>query len=309
MSKITIEKEQEVLKLYLDLEKKLSTTKIGKIFNISSTSVTNIVKRNGFIPRGNSESKKGIKRGSLLPHKKIINLYKNGYTSFEISKKIGCSKRSVLNVLHENNIKLRNPGWSENYLNPLTKKIKKIYLSGKSIKYVMNETKLSYGCINRILKKLKIIRSEDVRKSMKGKKHTISTKNKVRETRQRKKELGLYDHIYLKKTGLTYDEYQKKLPELEKYLQKVKRITMSQPIESLSNFKKRGKAGEKGAYNIDHKYSISEGFKNKVPPEIIGHIKNLEMIPWKKNVKKQANCSITLKELKKQIKEYNLLNK
>ena len=68
------------------------------------------------------------------------------------------------------------------------------------------------------------------------------------------------------------------------------------------NFEKRGKMGVDSAYNLDHKYSIIEGFKNNVPPQTIGHIANLEMLPWKDNLSKQGNCSITLQELKKLIK-------
>jgi hypothetical protein len=38
-------------------------------------------------------------------------------------------------------------------------------------------------------------------------------------------------------------------------------------------------------------------FKHNIKPEIIGNIKNLEFIPWKENLKKRANCSITIEKL------------
>ncbi len=51
-------------------------------------------------------------------------------------------------------------------------------------------------------------------------------------------------------------------------------------------------------YHIDHKYSISEGFKNKVSPKIIGSHVNLEILPWIENIRKNKRCSIFLAELK-----------
>lgn len=97
--------------------------------------------------------------------------------------------------------------------------------------------------------------------------------------------------------NLTYDEYIKKLPAFFKYKKQVNRITKKQNIRSLPNFDKRGLCGVKNAYQLDHKYSILEGFKNGVDVEIIGDIANLEFIPWEDNLKKGSNCSITLKQL------------
>lgn len=50
-------------------------------------------------------------------------------------------------------------------------------------------------------------------------------------------------------------------------------------------------------YELDHKFSKTEGFKQGVPPEIIGHYSNLEMITKKENRSKRTKCSITLPEL------------
>lgn len=50
-------------------------------------------------------------------------------------------------------------------------------------------------------------------------------------------------------------------------------------------------------YHIDHKYSILEGFKNGVPPEILSAKENLEPILGSKNCSKQSKCSITKNEL------------
>lgn len=56
-------------------------------------------------------------------------------------------------------------------------------------------------------------------------------------------------------------------------------------------------------YQLDHKFSISEGFNQGLSPKIIGHWKNLEIIPRIENISKNAKCSITLKDLLKAINE------
>jgi hypothetical protein len=53
----------------------------------------------------------------------------------------------------------------------------------------------------------------------------------------------------------------------------------------------------KNKNTIDHKFSISEGFKNKVSPEIIGSIVNLEILTASKNSSKCRKCSISLNKL------------
>ena len=67
-------------------------------------------------------------------------------------------------------------------------------------------------------------------------------------------------------------------------------------IKKLENFDKRGHAN-KGMYHLDHKFSIYEGFKQNIPPYIIGNICNLEMIIGRNNLSKNRKCSITKEEL------------
>jgi hypothetical protein len=54
-------------------------------------------------------------------------------------------------------------------------------------------------------------------------------------------------------------------------------------------------------YELDHKFSKYEGFINKVPPEIIGHYANLEVVPKQLNRSKSSNSSISLTELYERI--------
>jgi len=50
-------------------------------------------------------------------------------------------------------------------------------------------------------------------------------------------------------------------------------------------------------YQLDHKYSIKEGFRNDINPNIIGHYENLEVISREDNCKKRTSCSININEL------------
>lgn len=50
-------------------------------------------------------------------------------------------------------------------------------------------------------------------------------------------------------------------------------------------------------WHLDHKFSVCEGFKNNIPPYIIGSYYNLEIMNGIENMKKQENCSITKHEL------------
>lgn len=50
-------------------------------------------------------------------------------------------------------------------------------------------------------------------------------------------------------------------------------------------------------WHIDHKFSVLAGYRNKVPPKIIGSIVNLQMIPARENISKSSKCSISLRQL------------
>lgn len=51
-------------------------------------------------------------------------------------------------------------------------------------------------------------------------------------------------------------------------------------------------------WHLDHKFSIFEGYRNGIAPEIIGHTVNLEILSSQMNSKiKNKKCSITLAEL------------
>lgn len=107
------------------------------------------------------------------------------------------------------------------------------------------------------------------------------------------------EHQYLCPCSIRVDP--NTLPEYEKYNRKVQ-------VETSMSIKKNGNKiinlnlrGLEHGYDLDHKYSIIEGFKNNITPEIIGHWKNLEVLKSENNRSKWRECSITLVKLLREI--------
>lgn len=89
-----------------------------------------------------------------------------------------------------------------------------------------------------------------------------------------------------------------KSKQFRRYRNQVLKITMSQPLNRLSDFEKRGAVGRCGdPHHIDHIVSVAFGFTNHVDPNIIGNIMNLRMLPAKENQAKGAKCDMTLEHL------------
>lgn len=57
----------------------------------------------------------------------------------------------------------------------------------------------------------------------------------------------------------------------------------------------------------DHLYSITDGWTNNVPPELIRHPANCELVPHQQNQSKYYTSKITLDELYQRIRQFNLL--
>jgi hypothetical protein len=87
-------------------------------------------------------------------------------------------------------------------------------------------------------------------------------------------------------------------PEFKIYRYHVDRITKMQPLDTLPNYEKRAAYGRTDdPHQVDHRFSVVQGFLNHVPPYIIGHISNLEMLPSRANNSKGSSCSITKEAL------------
>lgn len=85
-----------------------------------------------------------------------------------------------------------------------------------------------------------------------------------------------------------------KLYEYQKIVSSETEKTIRKYKDKIKNIELRGK---KFGYEVDHKFSVVEGFKNKVDPLIISNWRNLEVITEKENSIKKEKCSITINEL------------
>lgn len=85
-----------------------------------------------------------------------------------------------------------------------------------------------------------------------------------------------------------------------KYRNKVKRLTLLEPLYFLDNWELYNIPNSE--YHIDHKVSLVYGFNNKIPEEIIASIHNLEILHKDLNIKKGSKCSMDINTL---IRIYN----
>lgn len=208
-----------------------------------------------------------------IDRKTVISLYKRNVSVIDIGTKYGVSKTPINTILRNAGV-LRKPnsnGIKIILSSDQQQMIKELYLKEyKSCNEIANKMGLTTFFIDKFLSNC------DFRRN-KGKAASIGLVKRYR--------------------GSNYDEYIESLSEYMKYRKEVLSITNKQKINTLIGYDKRGTYKNNEAYHLDHKYSIIEGFKNKISPEIIGDIKNLEFIPWKENLKKRTKCSITIKQL------------
>jgi len=57
----------------------------------------------------------------------------------------------------------------------------------------------------------------------------------------------------------------------------------------------------KNKYHVDHNYSIMEGFKNNIPPYILSHQSNLQMLKEYDNISKGHDCDMNKNTLFKEV--------
>jgi hypothetical protein len=96
------------------------------------------------------------------------------------------------------------------------------------------------------------------------------------------------DNYFLAQFGKTAEQWANTKDERYLYILDVLRITKKQPLHTLENFDKIGRI-ENGGYAVDHIYSKSKGFDNNIPAELIGDIRNLQIIPGIINIKKREH--------------------
>jgi len=87
--------------------------------------------------------------------------------------------------------------------------------------------------------------------------------------------------------------------EFKKYLRKVYRYT-NQTCRKY-NIKEIELRGKENGYELDHIYSIFDGFTNNVDPKDISHRKNLRIVPTDINRQKGSRSDFSLEELYERI--------
>jgi len=130
---------------------------------------------------------------------------------------------------------------------------------------------------------------------MYGKRHSIDTKQKLSE-RANKRDPVCYAEATETKIsrGIAIPKEQK--TDWELYREQVLNHTYKSWQHHQDKINPLGL--ERGSeYELDHKFSITEGFKQGVDPAVIGHFSNLELIPKSVNRSKRIGCSITLEDL------------
>lgn len=128
-----------------------------------------------------------------------------------------------------------------------------------------------------------------------GKQHTDTSKIK-QKMRARNRDPGCYDCATETKirNGISIPKDQKEPFVLYKELVTKFTLRSWKKHQSIINPDGLSRGQE---YELDHMYSITQGFIDNVPPEIIGNQHNLRLIPKFDNRSKRVKCSITLEEL------------
>lgn len=274
---------------------KLTAKAVSELLEISSYTVWKCVRNSGNEVRKTADCNRGKVRHQTIKDEEVIKLYMSGKTHVQIASLLGCSVRTIWKYLKRLKITARK---SIDYIQTKFDDVlvQTLYMEGKSIAQIAKITNIPRHVLQPFLQKMGITRTTYC--NSKGRIWTNDMREKARKKRRLKRAQGLYDHIYLKRTGYTYAEYVKQLPKYKAYSNEVRLITGRQPLHQLENYDKRGKSRKNSdAYQVDHRYSVIEGFKNGIDPNILGHITNLQMLPWRDNLKKKGLCSITLEEL------------
>jgi transposase-like protein len=245
-------------------------SKIATLLKVNRDNVKNILKEKNVWVENRDVLKKEFNDVEIND---ILIKYKNGISVQKICKLYNVSNKPIQKILKDNGILKK--GYSNGVKINLTEEqkeiIKDLYLNEyKNSFEIGQELNLSKSFIDKYLRLSNIVRT---------------------------KSEGVSVGLIRRYRDISYGEYLKIEDDYKKYKNDVMRITNQQQIDKLSNYQKRGNSGVEGVYHLDHKYSILEGFKNKISPTIIGGIKNLEFIPWEENIKKRTKNSITINEL------------
>ena len=108
----------------------------------------------------------------------------------------------------------------------------------------------------------------------------------------------------MKETRLSRGSYRspEEIPDMECYYLQVALYTEESWKCHYNKINPKGLPRGKNQYHLDHIFSRIDGYRNNIPPEIIGHWSNLQMLDYRANAKKNRNSSISVDLL---IERYN----
>jgi hypothetical protein len=243
-----------------------------------------------------------LRRFSEKEQEIIINRYKVGESIESIRKDFPCDGSTIARLLKRNNIVVypqntRTLNEELIWLAAAQHTIESEYLSGKSMENICSKYGLNIRNVRRYLKSKNIsIRFSNGGSIRREVNHNliydlyVNQRLLVREIVTLTGISGWCVGRSLKEQGIDTLE-RRKLPktDFQLYSSIVKRYSK----QSLANYSlkinpnnhKRSKFG----YHLDHIFSIFEGFKNNIPPYIIGHWTNLQVIDYKSNIQKSTN--------------------
>lgn len=174
---------------------------------------------------------------------------------------------------------------------------------------ICTKLNIKKGRITFLMKKYKIkrkkVRTEKQIAASKANIQNIIDDNLKRNSGIRTKEH--YEKIFKTRFGYDYSEFLKQQTEYKKYYNKVRNITnknLRKYKHLFDNLDKLGRCGDDDKFQVDHIFSIKEGFNLNIVPELIGHPSNLRVIHWKDNLNKSNNCDISLEILMNNANEF-----
>ena len=257
---------------------------------------------------------------NILPICSICNMHHNNFSSFSSGFKCCCSSKCSRKLAHINSTKTQK---EKGIYKIIGKKVSKTYKNkSKEEKQDLVDTHIvamkkldkngisGYNKISLALKnkskeeKLEIYNKQQYTRFSKSDKEltkinkqtSLTIKNKSKEEK-----LEIYNKHKLTaiNNGTWKDTQQKK--EIEIYYYFVNYFTNKSYYKYYKEINPNNLKRGKFTYHLDHKFSILEGFRNNIPPYIIGSRYNLELLPFKENLSKKTKCSITLDDLTCQI--------
>lgn len=145
----------------------------------------------------------------------------------------------------------------------------------------------------------RIASAPDYISPMKGKTHNEEAKKKISEASLRNAE-----NVRKKHEAAGRWIPKEHLSEIERFRQEVWKLTnrIVHLIDGYDESKRGLNSLTEDNYQVDHRYSITQGYLDGLTPEQLSHLKNLRFISWRDNAKKSERCDFTLEEFLKLIK-------